>query len=58
MLRFPSKLEMFSCSARAAGSVRSEGSLIGDGVLDDGTGGAASSSSSVPLPGVGTGPDE
>jgi hypothetical protein len=45
---------MLSCSARAAGSVWSDGSFSGDGVLDDGTGGAASSSSSVSLPGAGT----
>ena len=57
-LRLPSKLEMLSCSARAAGSVWSEGILSGDGVFDDGTGGAASSSSSVSLPGAGTGSEE
>jgi hypothetical protein len=36
-LRFPSKLEILSCRARAAGSVCSEGSFSGDGVFDDGT---------------------
>jgi hypothetical protein len=51
-LRFPSKLEMLSCKARAAGSVCSEGSFSGDGVLDDGTR-ASASSSSVALPDAG-----
>lgn len=52
-LRLPSKLEMLSCRARAAGSVGSKGSFNGDGVFDDGTRRAASLSS-VSLPGVGT----
>jgi hypothetical protein len=52
-LRFPSKLEMLSCRARAAGSVCSEGSFSGDGVFDDGTR-AIDSSSSVSHPGTGT----
>jgi hypothetical protein len=56
-VRFPSKLEMLSCSARAAGSVCSSESLRGDGVFDDGTRGEASSSS-VSLPGVGAFPEE
>ena len=51
-LRFPSKLEMLSCSARAAGFVGSDGGLRGDGVFDDGTRKDASSSS-VSLPSVG-----
>jgi hypothetical protein len=51
-LRFPSKLEMLSCSARAAGSVGSDGGLRGDGVFEDGTR-EDISSSSVSLPSVG-----
>jgi hypothetical protein len=44
-LRFPSRLEMLSCRARAAGSECSGGSFSGDGVFDDGTRGTDSSSS-------------
>ena len=51
-LRFPSKLEMLSCRARAAGSESSGGSFSGDGVFDDGTRGSDSSSSVSP-PGAG-----
>lgn len=51
-LRFPSKLEMLSCRARAAGSECSGSSFSGDGVFDDGTRGS-DSSSSVSLPGAG-----
>jgi len=51
-LRFPSKLEMLSCRARAAGSECSGGSFSGDGVFDDGTRGTDSSSSVSP-PGTG-----
>jgi hypothetical protein len=51
-LRFPSKLEMLSCRARAAGSECSGGSFSGDGVFDDGTRGS-DSSSSVSLPSAG-----
>ena len=51
-LRFPSKLEMLSCRARAAGSECSGGSFSGDGVFDDGTR-RTDSPSSVSLPGTG-----
>jgi len=51
-LRFPSKLEMLSCRARAAGSECSRGSFSGDGVFDDGTRGT-DSPSSVSIPGTG-----